>query len=111
MYPYTLSSHARHRSAQRNLSDEDIDFIVQHGQHVHRTGVIFCQLRHKDLPTQIPGNHRYRQLVGTTVVLCRCGHYIVTLYREAKAFHRDRCKRKYNIQATQDMCPCCRPVA
>ena len=107
MLNFLLSNHATQRSAQRNLSDDDIAFILQQGRRVHRTGVIFCQLRDKDIPDDTPGNHRHRQLVGTTVVLSKCGHYIITVYRNPKAFHRDSRKNKYIdplVECTG--CPC-----
>lgn len=106
---FQLSDHAARRAAQRNLSPDEIDFLLQHGKHLHNTGVIFCQLRAKDVPNDLPGNHRYRRLVGSTLVLCRCGYFVVTLYREAKAFHGDSCKTRYNRRpATFVSCPYCR---
>lgn len=103
-----LSGHALERSARRNISPGDIDFIVANGHRLRRTGVIFCQLRSSNLPDSIPGNHRFRQLVGTTVVLCRCGRFVVTVYREEKAFQRDARKAKYDarLHACFDSCPC-----
>lgn len=103
-----LTGHAQERSARRNISASDIDFIVTNGHRVHRTGVIFCQLRSSSIPDSVPGNHRFRQLVGTTVVLCRCGCCVVTVYREAKAFHRDARKTKYDarMRPCVERCPC-----
>jgi len=106
MQDIALSSHALHRSAQRNITEEDITFIILSGHRLRRTGVIFCQLRRKDIPDGTPGNHRYWQLVGTTVVLCRCGRYVITVYREERAFHRDACKSKYRLPQ-DEQCPCC----
>ena len=105
---YQLSDHAAHRAAQRNLMDDEIDFMLQFGFLLHNTGVIFCQLRAKDLPDDLPRNHRYRRLVGSTLVLCKCGHYVVTLYRENRAFHSDSCKVRYNLQKSKLVnCPYC----
>lgn len=106
---YLLSGHALQRSAQRNLSDDDIDFIIQHGDRLHRTGVIFCQLRYKNIPAQIPGNHRCHKLVGTTIVLCKCGRCVVTMYREERAFRRDARKAKYTLKG-MCKCGCCAPT-
>lgn len=111
MEAFLLSHHARQRSAQRNLSDEDIAFVIKNGERLHRTGVIFCQLRQKDVPDATPGNHRYWQLIGTTVVLCRCGDYVVTLYREGKAFQRDCRKTKYGLRLGHPSCPRCEEQA
>jgi hypothetical protein len=107
MADLTLSDHACHRSAQRNVSFEEIDFIVQHGSALRNTGVIFRQMRRKDLPRDLPANHPYRRLVGTTVVLCKCGHHVLTIYREGEAFHKDRCKRKYCQRDFMVSCPRC----
>ena len=97
----TISDHAKTRSAQRNLQEDEIEFIVQHGKRVRRTGVIFCQLRQRDLPTDLAASHRYRRLVGSTVVLSSCGRSVLTLYRDERAFHRDSRKRKYRKPADE----------
>ena len=108
MQPYFMSQHAQYRSAQRNLSKKDIQFILTNGKRQRGAGVIFCQLHHKNIPNDTPGNHRYRQLVGTTLVLCRCGEFVVTVYREDKAFHKDQCKARYNHNIDQAYsCPNC----
>lgn len=105
---FELSDHAVRRAAQRNLRQDEIDFMIANGSFHRNTGVIFCQLRAKDLPDDLPANHRFRRLVGTTLVLCRCGYYVVTVYREARAFHDDLCKARYNNRAIQFMaCPHC----
>ena len=107
MQAYVLSTHAVQRSAQRNLSDQDIEFIMRYGERVRRTGVIFCQLRSKNVPRETPGNHRLWQLTGTTIVLCKCGRYVVTLYRQERAFQRDSRKSKYGLKAAYPTCPHC----
>src|SRR5215468_6270895 len=91
-----LSEHAIQRSAQRNVSFEEIAFIIENGRLMRNAGVNFRQLREKDLPDTLPRNHGYRRLIGTTVVLCKCGLFVVTLYREEEAFRKDRRKTKYS---------------
>jgi hypothetical protein len=109
---FRLSDHAERRAAQRNLSHDEINFLLEHGTLVHNTGVIFCRLRQKDVPSDLPANSRYRRLVGTTVILCRCGHYVVTLYREQRAFHSDTCKTEYSQRNGKlTNCPYCNLVA
>ena len=107
MAPIMLSYHASHRSAQRNVSYEEIKFIAENGQRVHRAGVIFCQLRRKDMPDDLPVNHPYWRLTGTTVVLCKCCQCVITLYRNADAFGKDRQKNKHNLHAHYSICPQC----
>jgi hypothetical protein len=105
-----LSEHAIQRSAQRNVSFEEIAFIIEHGRLMRNAGVSFRQLREKDWPDNLPTNHCYRRLIGTTIVLCKCGLFVVTLYREAEAFRKDRRKTRYNAAAHWVACPRCRRV-
>lgn len=102
-----LSAHAHQRAAQRNVSVEEIKYIVKHSKRIRRTGVIFHQFRKKDLPDGKHLKSRYERLVGTTVVVCKCGRHVVTLYRNGEAFHNDSRKPKYNNQPDKD-CRSCR---
>ncbi len=102
----TFSEHAIVRSEQRNLSYDEILFVVQYANRIHRAGGLFCQLRNKDMPDNIPGNHPYRRLVGTTVLLCPyCAQQVITAYRNKKAFLRDRQKSKTCSKRNQ-RCSC-----
>lgn len=108
MLSISLSHHASQRSAQRNVSYDEILFIMENSERVHRAGVVFCQLRKKDLPRDIPPNHPYRRLSGTTVVMCKCCHYVITLYRNSDAFFKDRQKRRYDTNLDYAICPYCK---
>jgi hypothetical protein len=90
-----LSDHAEIRAAQRNLSYDEICFILIHGSRQRRSGVIFYCLHRKHLPDELPGNHPYRRLVGTTVIVSRDGSVVVTAYRNEEAYRQDRRKAKY----------------
>src|SRR5215813_7977751 len=103
-----LSEHALQRSAQRNVSLDEIAFIIEHGKLMRNAGVSFRQLREKDWPDTLPRNHYYRRLIGTTIVLCKCGSFVVTLYREEEAFRRDQRKARYNSADHWVACPQCR---
>lgn len=102
-----LSEHAVQRSVQRNLSLQEILFVIEYGQLLRNAGASFRQLREKDWPDYLGGNHPYRRLIGTTVVLCKCGLFVVTLYREAEAFRKDRRKARYNAAEQFVACPWC----
>ncbi len=80
--------------------------MVEHGKRLRNAGVVFIQLRMKDIPDTLPANHRYRRLVGSTVVMCSCGQLVITLYREDEAFRRDKRKTKYNYRHQCDLCAC-----
>ena len=91
------SNHSLWRCAQRNFTDDEVQFIIVHGNKLHNAGVIFCQLREKDFPYDLPGNHPYRRLIGATVVLSNSGTAIKTLYKNPRAFKRDKKKAKYDL--------------
>ena len=95
-----LSNHANDRSIDRNLSQEDIDFIVKYGHREKRAGVIFRQLRRKDIPDDKQIQRQYERLIGATVVLCKCNDRIITMYRDERAFKKDQQKKKYNLHKT-----------
>ena len=108
---FELSTHASRRAAQRNFSPDEIDFLLEHGCLTRNTGVIFCRLRAKDLPDDLPRNHRYRRLVGSTLILCKCGYFVVTLYREPRAFKDDSCKTAYSQRGGKSInCPYCSDI-
>lgn len=94
--------HAYKRMCQRNLSDDDIDFIIRYADPEYRTGIRFYHLRRKDIPADIPGNSSYRRLVGTTVLVCHC-ECVITAYRNDRAHKRDRRKSNYDLRT----CPVC----
>lgn len=102
-----LSEHACLRSAQRNLSYDEILFIVEHGKRLHGAGGIFCRMYRNRLPDDLPANHPYQRLVGSTVLLCPCGHYVITLYREDGAFRKDARKPKYDHRSGSRKCQHC----
>jgi hypothetical protein len=109
MVAMLTSFHAMQRAAQWNVSAGEMDFIVEIAHRERSGGVIFCQLRACNIAEDIPPNHRYRQLIGTTIVLCKCGECVITLYRNVKAFRADRKKAKYNNrkQDQHNPCPIC----
>ena len=94
--------------ATRNITPEEIGFIIEHGKKLRNAGVIFSQLHAKSVPESIPANHHYRRLIGSTVVLCKCGQFVITLYREEEAFQRDKRKSKHTTQDQRGTCPYCK---
>jgi hypothetical protein len=101
------TEHAGDRSLQRNVYGDEIEFILAHGHSFHNAGVTFVQLRAKNIPADLPGNHPFRHLEGTTVMLCACGHTVITLYRQETAFRKDKRKSKHNCRQRVFDCPCC----
>jgi len=98
--------HADLRMCQRNLTHGDIEFVVRHGEVKYRTGLQFYRLLHKNLPSDLDGNSRFRRLVGTTVLLCSCGS-VITAYRNQQAHKRDRRKAEYALKRRHTNCDHC----
>lgn len=101
----SLTDHAWMRSAQRNLDPAEVAFIVKYGRRIHKAGVIFCQLRRRDVPHYLEAGHRFHRLPGSTVVLAKDGESVLTMYRSEKAFRKDNKKRKYNRKAKREAMP------
>ncbi|MCB9452608.1 MAG: DUF4258 domain-containing protein [Anaerolineaceae bacterium] len=93
-----FSDHAKQRCAQRNLSHDEIQFIIAYGRLERRAGIEFYQLRQKDLPPDLPANDPRHRLVGSTVLLSKNMAQVVTAYRNGRAFRRDRQKSKYDFR-------------
>ena len=90
-----------------NINIEDIKFIIEHSTKRHNAGAIFYQLRHKNLDN-VHSRKDYERLVGTTVLTCKyCGLYVITVYRNVRAFKEDMKKQKYDTSKKTRYCPCC----
>lgn len=92
----TMAAHARLRVAQRNLSPEQVDYVLEHGVEVQRTGVTFYVLRERDVPPTHRRNDRYAKLAGTVLLVAR-GGTLVTAYRHRNAPHHVGKKCKYRL--------------
>lgn len=90
-----LSNHANKRAAQRCLWLEDLNYVEEYGQEIHKAGVVFYFLRACDLPhtdRTMPGLNR---LAGTAVVVGKDGETVITTWRNRRNGLR-RIKRKMN---------------
>src|SRR5690606_12992842 len=104
---YGMSHHADWRCAQRNISRSQLEFILEHGPWSDGNGVIFVQLLKKSMPKDHPPNSHNWRLIGTTVVLCKCGCYVVTVIRDKKAIRKDYKKQKRCSRRRYGACPYC----
>lgn len=86
-----MSTHAKQRCSQRNISAMHVDYILAHGTEQHRTGITFFILRRRDIPAPDRKVDRYRKLAGTTLLVTQ-NNRLVTGYRNPKA-HRDVLKK------------------
>lgn len=93
-----LSRHGAERAAQRNISPEDMDFVLQYGQEIHRSGAIFVFLGRRDIPESMARRSRADRLVGTTILLSSDEECVITAYRNRKALREIKRKDKRYIQ-------------
>jgi len=96
---YHISSHAAQRMAQRNLNSGDVSLIMRYGSIEYRAGAKFYFLRQRDIPQGM--ERQLERLVGSTLVTD--GDEVLTVYRNRRALHAIRCKRKlrWRIPQTQ----------
>lgn len=92
----TMAAHAQLRLAQRNLSPTQVDYVLEHGVEMQRTGVTFYILRECDIPPAHRRQDTFAKLAGT-VLLVAPGGTLITAYRQRDAHHRVGKKRKYRI--------------
>lgn len=79
-----ITQHASRRMAQRNVSDQDIHFILRYGQKLHRAGCIIFFLRQRDIPPDKQADKAFTRLEGTAVVINRRFSRILTVYRNRR---------------------------
>lgn len=77
-----ITDHARRRLAQRNLSSNDIDYVLAHGRMWHAAKARFVHLGWRDIPAVDRLDDRRRRLEGTVLVLVHGdGWHLATAYR------------------------------
>lgn len=94
-----LTDHALWRMAQRNISLEDVLFVLDHGQKLYRAGALFFYLRKCDIPQK--ARRQFGRLEGTTVVLSREAPLVLTVYRNRQSGLR-HVKRKLDRTSRTD---------
>lgn len=94
---FTLTYHAAERCAQRNLSHDDIQYVIQYGRRVYNAGTCEFFLGKQDIPRSDRTQQRITQLEGTVVQVDIKAGVILTVYRNRENGLKDhRRKSKYN---------------
>src|SRR5262245_37027352 len=95
------TTHADVRQAQRNLSAQDIDFVIAHGQCFYSGGARHIFLRNRDLPRDKASYRQFARLEGTTLVIKEEGDIAVllTTYRNRQGLKAIRRKGKYDSRS------------
>lgn len=96
-----LTQHAVLRMAQRNISLRDLEYVLEHGERVYKTGITIYVLRKRDILQNDRKNSEIARLEGTVILtgFSQDGHLeIITMYRNKCAFRTFRYKQKYDIR-------------
>jgi hypothetical protein len=96
---FNLSKHAALRMAQRNVSRDDLEYVLEHGKRIYTTGITVYILRKRDIPHEDRNRSTITRLEGTVVLtgFTQNGDLeIITTYRNKSAFKVFRAKAKYD---------------
>ena len=88
-----LSEHARHRGAQSNLCERDVELVRRYGVLEHRTGVQFYFVRKQEVERYQGVEPRLAKLHSIVLVVANDGT-VITVYRNRKALRAIRRKPK-----------------
>jgi hypothetical protein len=82
--------HAIERQARRNLSDDDIAFVLTYGRRERIRGALHVYLGKRDIPADAASNSRIARLEGTTLVMgdTDSGPVFITVYRNRRGLRR-----------------------
>ena len=95
----TLTRHAIERMSLRDLSQSDLEYVLDHGRSHIAAGVKHVFLGKRDIPTADKSDPRVTRLEGTTILLdSKNCDVLITVYRNRKAFKAIRRKAKYNYK-------------
>jgi hypothetical protein len=104
---FSISKHAVLRMAQRNISISDLEYVLEHGERINRTGITIYILRSRDILQGDRRTSKITRLEGTVVLT---GYTpggkleIITIYRNKSGFKVIRGKAKYD-RRTRDRTP------
>jgi hypothetical protein len=87
-----FSDHCRERMAQRNVSDDDVRYIVARGALEYRTGVQCFTLPRRS----IPADERSERASLESLVVLVCDGCVITVYRNRHPLRHIRRKAKYH---------------
>ena len=102
MLQHTL--HSAYRSAQRGLTDDEIEYVYHFGSLFHREGALIYYLREQDVPLTDRNLDWAIHLVGTALVVAKDGRCLLTAWRNRRSgmkLIRKKPAYSYNLDAHQ----------
>ena len=78
------TAHSAIRSAQRGLSNDEIEYVYQFGSRYHRAGALIYFLRRQDVPSFDQRVDWITCLIGTALVVAKDGCTLLTAWRNRR---------------------------
>ena len=78
------TSHSEYRSAQRGLTNEEIEYVSIYASHYHCGGALIYFLIEQDLPEDDRRRDWAVHLVGTALVCSKDGGTLLTVWRNRR---------------------------
>lgn len=94
----SLTRHARKRGARRNVAPDAVEYVLEHGRMIQRTGVLFFFLGRRDIPSCDRCASWSSRLEGVIVIISREGA-VITVYRDRRGLRAIERKMKYRLCA------------
>lgn len=79
------TQHSATRSAQRGLTEEEIEYVYQFASRFHSGGALIYYLRRQDVPVPDLRWDFAMRLVGTALVVALDGRTLVTTWRNRRS--------------------------
>jgi hypothetical protein len=79
-----FTQHSAQRAAQRNLSAEEVQYVMWYGQCFRQAGALIYFLRRRDIPAWDHADDRWMRLAGTAVILTKDGRQVITTWRNRR---------------------------
>jgi hypothetical protein len=100
--PIRQTYHARIRQAQRNVSDENLAFVLDYGRRIRSGGALHIFLGRRDLPRDPELRRWHAHLEGVVLVVDDTGDapVLLTVYRNRAGLKDIRRKAKYQRVAS-----------
>lgn len=84
------------RLTERRLTVAQVEYVLEHGHRINRTGIAFCVLRRRDIPAE---DREQARRLENTVVLVNDDDVAITVYRNRNALRDIRRKSVYQRRA------------
>jgi hypothetical protein len=88
------TKHGRHRGAQSNLCEGDLDLVRRYGVLEHRTGVRFYFVGQREVERYRDVEPRIEKLHGVVMIVAPDTFTVITVYRNRHALKQIRRKSK-----------------